>query len=171
MSVQRILVEVRRQAVSLVISTLGVWFSVGVFTVSVVVPILGRGAARELVLKPPYPLLIIGGVLIGYTSGLRWTRLCTPWAWVLPGAYLLLGIVSWLHTGYDFADSLQHFFGTGCWPSCQDQYQWTCPLYSSVAFSLGVILYKVRTSAATNDGRTTPPLPPESEQLEPRRRS
>lgn len=152
MSLQEALVQVKRHAFSLAISTLGVGFSVGVFNVTVVTPILGREAATELGLKPPYALLIVGGVLIGYCSRLRWGRLCTPWAWVLPAIYLVSGIMSWLHTGYSLADSLHHFFGTDCWPSCQDQYQRTCPLYSSVAFSIGMMLQMVRTRSAFDDG-------------------
>jgi hypothetical protein len=151
MSTHKPFAGVRRYAFSLVMSTLGVWFSGGIFTASVVVPILGRETAREMALRPPYPLLIGVGIITGYISTLRWRGLCTPWVWVLPAAYLISGMVSWLHTGYNLGDSLHHFFGRDCWPFCQDQYQWTCPLYSSLAFSLGVILPRLRGSSA-DDG-------------------
>jgi hypothetical protein len=151
---RRILGGVGRYAFSLVLSTLGVWFSGGIFYATVLVPILGRDTANEMVLKPPYPLLIGIGLLIGHISRLRWRRLCTPWVWILPALYLLSGIISWLQTGYSLGDSIHHFFGRDCWPSCQDQYQFTCALYSSCAFSLGVVLHRLRGSS----GRIGPTL-------------
>jgi hypothetical protein len=144
---KRVLSQLGRFAFSLVLSTLGVWFSVGVFSATVVIPILGHDTATQITSRPPYPLLIGLGLLIGYISRLRWGRLCTPWVWLLPTVYLLSGIISWLHVGYGLRDALHHFFGTDCWPFCQDQYQRTYPLYSSLAFSLGVILHRARKSS------------------------
>jgi hypothetical protein len=148
MSGKRILREVGRYAFSLVLSTLGVWVSGGIFSATVLVPVLGHDKATEMILRPPYPLLMGLGLLIGYISRLRWKGLCTPWVWVLPAVYLLSGIISWLHVGYSLRDAFHHFFGLDCWPFCQDQYQRTCPLYSSIAFCLGVVLHRLRGSWA-----------------------
>jgi hypothetical protein len=137
-----------RYALSLTMSTIGVWFSAGLFNATVLAPILGHDRAREMLLTPPYPLLIGWGLLVGYVAQIRWKRFCTPWVWVLPAIYLTLGIIAWLHTGYTFVDSVHHFFRRDCSPFCQDQYQRTCPLYSSLAFSLGLVLHKLRPSAA-----------------------
>ena len=134
-------------AFSLVMSTLGVWFSAGMFAATVLSPILGHEMAIEMGLKPYYPLLIVFGILIGHLAWLRWRRLCTPWVWVLPSVYLMSGIISWLHAGSSVADAVHHFFGKDCWPSCQDQYQKTCPLYSSLAYSVGVVLHRLRPSS------------------------
>ena len=142
MSARKALVEIGRHAFSLLISTLGVWFSSGLLVVFLA-PILGGETARGLALRPPYPLLVGVGIVTGYASELRWRRLFTPWVWILPALYLMSGIVTWLQTGYTLRDSVRHFIGD-CWPLCQDQYQWTCPLYSSLAFSLGVLLRKLR---------------------------
>jgi len=126
-----------------------VWFSVGVFANVVLLPLVGKSMARELALRPYYPLLIAFGVLTGYLAQLRWSRLCTPWVWVLPGAYLLFTMLSWAHAGYSLADTLEHFFSKSCWPSCEDQYVATWPLYSSVAYSLGIVLHRVRLLSQT----------------------
>jgi len=144
-SARTLLTKVGRYALSLLLSTLGVWFSVGIFDATVVTPALGRDTAKEIALRPPYPLLIMIGLLIGHISWLRWKKLCTPWVWVLPAMYLAWGIISWSHT-YGVADTVHHFFGRDCWPGCQVQYQWSYPLYSSVSFSLGLILHRLKAS-------------------------
>src|SRR5947209_18446660 len=67
-SARTLLVQVGRYALSLLLSTLGVWFSVGIFDATVVTPALGRDTAKEIAVRPPYPLLIMIGLLIGHIS-------------------------------------------------------------------------------------------------------
>jgi hypothetical protein len=132
-------------AFSLLTSTLGVWFVAGSFGAIVLKPILGSETVAALELKPYYPLFIIFGVLIGYVCKSRWAHLCTPWVWVMPLVYLIMGMASWLWAGSGVSAVGEHFLGRYCSPFCRDQYQRTVPVFSTIAFSLGVLGHRLRS--------------------------
>lgn len=135
---------------SLAASTVALWFSAGFFANTVIKRLWGHEVMVDLLLRPYYPLLIGFGILTGYLTRSRWKHLATPWVWILTGVYLLYGITSWLRVGYGLEDTLKHFFGRNCWPSCQDQYEWTLPFYGSLAYSLGVSMHKLRAESQHN---------------------
>jgi len=85
---------------SLLVSTLGVWLSGGVFIEAFLAPILGHETAAEMALRPYYALDLVFGILTGYLTRLRWKRLSTPWVWVLTLCYLVFAIGSRLRAGY-----------------------------------------------------------------------
>ncbi len=75
---------------SLLVSTLGVWLSGGVFIEAFLAPILGHETAAEMALRPYYALDLVFGILTG----------SLPWVWVLPLCYLIFAIGSRLRAGY-----------------------------------------------------------------------
>jgi hypothetical protein len=74
------------------------------------------------------------------------------WVWVIPLAILLYAFIAvpvlmprWtsvLERPDTFASRLSHYFGSGCKTSarCLDQLLITMPFYTSVAYSIGVLL-------------------------------
>lgn len=147
---------VGRYSVNLLASTLGVWFSAKILGEIFLAPVIGKQNLLLSMLKPPYPLLVVMGILVGYVSGIRWRSSHAFWVWIPPAAYLGMGIILWLHTGFHFYDALEHYFGLGCYPSCRDQYSRTVPFYTAVAYSFGAIMHRTHHDAAQKGEHSTP---------------
>jgi hypothetical protein len=125
----------------LVSATLGVWFGAKALGDLVLVPIGGAGIVDWAILKPPYPLEIGIGILTGYISRIRWKGSQALWIWLPPTIYLAAGIILRVQLGFHLREAVVHFFRQDCYPLCDDQYERTVPLYTTIAYSLGALTY------------------------------
>lgn len=146
-------------------ATLGAWFAAKILGETLLSPIIGSKNLSAGSLEPPYPILIAFGVLVGYIGRIRWKGPQALWVWIPPAVYLGAGIALWLNTGFHVRDAFEHFFGLGCYPLCQDQYERTVPLYTSLAYSLGAFSNRSgsRQRVHNEDGLDAPNDPPTGE--------
>ena len=135
---------------SILLATLGVWFSAGIFG-DMIVPIVGRGPVTRLQLTPYYPLEIVFALLLGYFSPSRMKGSYAYYVWVLPTLYLTWGVVASFQLGLGTSEIASRFFGATCWPHCEDQYVWTLPFYTSTLYSLGAFAHRVRSIRAKEE--------------------
>jgi len=96
------------------------------------------------------------GIFLGYVSRFRWRGSHALWVWIPPAIYLAAGIVLWLQAGFHIGDSLRHFFGLDCYPLCQDQYERTVPLYTTVAYAIGSLAQQRRKRFNEADATSEP---------------
>jgi hypothetical protein len=143
---------------NMIAATLGAWFAAKIFGETLLAPIVGSKNLSAGLLEPPYPILIAFGILAGYVSRIRWKGSQALWVWIPPAVYLGAGIVLWLRAGFHVGDAFDHFFGLGCYPLCEDQYERTVPLYTSLAYSLGAFSNQRRSRqrARRDDGLYDP---------------
>lgn len=99
-----------------------------------------------------FPVQITFGLVFGFLLGSCLQRRSMLWVWVIPLAILLYAFIAvpvlmptWtsvLERPNSFASRLSHYFGSGCKTSarCLDQLLITMPFYTSVAYSIGVLL-------------------------------
>ena len=132
---------------SVMLATLGVWFSAGIFG-DTIIPILGREAVNRLQTTPYYPLEIAFALLLGYLSRARLKGSYSYYVWVPPMLYLIWGIVPYFRLGLGTSEVASRFFGANCWPHCEDQYVWTVPFYTSALYSLGAFAHRTREMRA-----------------------
>ncbi|MGH9500289.1 MAG: hypothetical protein ACRD3L_14200 [Terriglobales bacterium] len=124
---------------NLIAATLGTWFAAKLFGETLLAPMIGKEDFVAYGLKPPYPLFVAFGILTGYIARIRWKGPQALWVWIPTAVYFASGLLVWLHTGFHIGDALNHFFGLECYPLCQDQYERTVPLYTSLAYSFGAL--------------------------------
>jgi hypothetical protein len=134
---------------NLIAATLGAWFAAKILGEGLLTPIIGSSNLTAGMLEPPYPILIAFGILAGYVGRIHWKGPQAFWVWVVPSIYLVSGIVLWLHSGFRIGDAFDHFFGLRCYPLCQDQYQRTVPVYTSLAYSLGAFSRREEPTSKT----------------------
>jgi hypothetical protein len=86
-----------------------------------------------------FPVQAAIGLLLGFVLAKYMCRRVMVWIWLLPLAFLCIGIVFLPRNGSSIWD---HFFGSGCTPAghCFDQLALTLPLVASAAYSLGAKL-------------------------------
>lgn len=99
-----------------------------------------------------FPVQITAGLIFGFLLGSCLRRRSMLWVWVIPLAILLYAFITvpvlmptWtsvLERPDTFASRLSHYFGSGCKTAsrCLDQLLITMPFYTSVAYSIGVLL-------------------------------
>ncbi len=85
------------------------------------------------------------------------------WVWILPGVVLTYAVIAiptfspWSSSPAD-TGPLSHYFGWGCQADyrCYDQFTFTQPFYTSVAYSLGALWASRRLEVPSyvKDGRS-----------------
>ena len=102
-------------------------------------------AVRRLLTETPgFPLQVIFAMVAGYLLRRRYKDRSIFAVWILPTVLLASGVLQW--HGYSAMENSwlmrwQYFFGSGCQPRnhCFDQFLFTLPFISSVAFTMGAL--------------------------------
>src|ERR1700733_11574386 len=139
--------------VQLVISTIGS-ILIGVIVVLICVLIAGvlmgtisGGRIFEsrifMFVNEPYFLApIVAGFTFGFIGRRYFQSKIGAWVWVLPAAFLLIGISTWKNGGFlpYWRDVWNNYFGSQC-GAYECLYEWllTAPFYTSVAYTIGWI--------------------------------
>jgi len=96
------------------------------------------------VLSVPYfPLQILVGLAIGYFLQRRFPSTAAQWVWVFPLVTLSYRFISFHPSVLEpaFVSRASHFFGRKCRPpDCFEQFRYTAPFYTAVAYSLAARL-------------------------------
>jgi hypothetical protein len=111
---------------------------------------------------PFFPIQIAAGTYLGHKLYRLWGHRSMIWVWILPGVLLTYAVIA-IPTLSPWSLSpqtgpLSHYFGWGCQAkyNCYDQFTFTQPFYTSVAYCLGA-LWASRRMQSTNylkDGHT-----------------
>jgi len=125
--------------------------------------VLTRGMHWIFSNTPFFPIQIAVGGYLGWKLYRRWGHCSMLWVWILPGVVLTYAVIAiptfspWSSSPAD-TGPLSHYFGWGCQADyrCYDQFTFTQPFYTSVAYSLGALWASRRLEVPSyvKDGRS-----------------
>ena len=121
---------------------------------SVVTGLLNIGGTAAMYQRigaaPPFVLQILFGLSLGFLLSKRIGDVKSArWVWLIPAAWMLVGIVTWHPFAVSSLSPWEYFFSSqwlqlppSPWRSrwVTDQFTHTVPLFTSVAYSVGVFL-------------------------------
>ena len=100
---------------------------------------------NAILFHPFFPLQATVGLLLGYVNARKWNSKLQVLTWCIPVIFFAYGSIRWLNGASVLASWSErastwtnHFLGYGCIaPICYDQFIFTLPLLSAIAYSLG----------------------------------
>jgi hypothetical protein len=101
---------------------------------------------NRILSRPYFPLQIALGAMSGYAVRARLRTPFTFCVWIIPALYLGFCVLTFKTSVFaaEWAIRVDHFFGSTCQPPvCFDQMRCTAPFYTSLAYMLGGLYYKI----------------------------
>jgi hypothetical protein len=101
---------------------------------------------NRILSRPYFPVQIGLGLMTGYVVRARLRTPFTFWVWIIPTIFLGFCVLTFKTGVFEswWTVRLDHFFGSKCQPpECFDQMRCTTPFYTSWAYMLGGLCYKI----------------------------